>query len=39
MKSKALQKGGEKMQEANEMRDRLTNEFAANYMEKLFTSA
>ncbi len=36
MKSKAFQKGGEKMQEANEMRDRLTNEFAANYMEKLF---
>jgi len=29
-------KGGEKMQETNEMRDRLINEFAENYMEKLF---
>ena len=29
-------KGGEKMQEMNEMRDRLIKEFAENYMEKLF---
>ncbi len=29
-------KGGERMQEANEMRDRLVKEFAENYMEKLF---
>ena len=29
-------KGGEEMQEANEIRDRLLNEFAENYMEKLF---
>ncbi len=29
-------KGGEKMQHANNMRDRLMNEFTENYMEKLF---
>ena len=29
-------KGGEKMQETNAMRDRLMNEFAENYIEKLF---
>ncbi len=29
-------KGGEKMQETNEMRDRLVGEFTENYMEKLF---
>ena len=29
-------KGGGKMQKTNEMRDRLINEFAENYMEKLF---
>ncbi len=29
-------KGGEEMQETNEMRDRLINEFAERYMEKLF---
>ena len=29
-------KGGEKMQETNEMRDRLVSEFAESYMEKLF---
>ena len=29
-------KGGEKMQETNEMRDRLMGEFVENYMEKLF---
>jgi len=29
-------KGGEKMQETNEMRDRLVSEFAEKYMEKLF---
>ncbi len=29
-------KGGEEMQKANEMRDRLTNEFTESYMEKLF---
>ena len=29
-------KGGEEMQETNEMRDQLTGEFAENYMEKLF---
>ena len=29
-------KGGEEMQETNELRDRLINEFAENYMEKLF---
>ena len=31
-------KGGERMQETNEMRDRLINEFAEKYMEKLFIS-
>ena len=29
-------KGGEKMQATNEIRHRLTGEFAENYMEKLF---
>ena len=29
-------KGGEKMQEASEMRDRLIHEFVENYMQKLF---
>ena len=29
-------KGGEKMQETNQMRDQLINEFTENYMEKLF---
>ncbi len=29
-------KEGEKMQEADEMRNRLIKEFAGNYMEKLF---
>ena len=29
-------KGGEEMQKANEMRDRLINGFTENYMEKLF---
>ena len=29
-------KGGEEMQEPNEIRDRLIKEFTENYMEKLF---
>ena len=28
--------GGEKMQQADDMRDRFITEFAENYMEKLF---
>ena len=31
-----MSEGGEKMQQANELRERMIQEFAENYMEKLF---